>query len=142
MPSADRKAKARPGLAAWLQMQRPHFRSQCQARVLDVDLLRCLPARQAASGGSHLLLSPGSRALRLLCLALLVLLGTTGGAVAQEASKELWPEVDLWLRLSPSWRLSMFVPISHNIDTEAPEQVIGATYSVPPRSIVILESGT
>jgi hypothetical protein len=65
--------------------------------------------------------STGSRALRLVCLALVVWLGATGAAVAQDSSTstslELWPEVDLWLRLSPSWRLSMFVPVTENIET-------------------------
>jgi len=56
--------------------------------------------------------------LRLVCTVLLVWIGAAGGAVAEEPSKELWPEVDLWLRLSPSWRLSMFVPLSHNIETD------------------------
>jgi hypothetical protein len=37
--------------------------------------------------------------------------------VAGESSTEFWPEVDVWLRLTPSWRLSMFVPISKNIET-------------------------
>jgi hypothetical protein len=48
----------------------------------------------------------------------LVWLGATGGTVADESSKEFWPEVDLWLRLSPAWRLSMFAAISRNIETD------------------------
>lgn len=31
---------------------------------------------------------------------------------AQNASLEFWPETDIWYRLSPSWRLSTFVPIT------------------------------
>jgi len=58
------------------------------------------------------------RRLRPVLLALLVSLGATGGAVGDESSKELWPEIDLWLRLSPSWRLSTFVAIASNIETE------------------------
>ena len=36
----------------------------------------------------------------------------------EESSQEFWPEVDLWCRVSPLWRFSVFVPISRNIDTE------------------------
>ena len=56
--------------------------------------------------------------LRRVFLALSLWLAAARGAAAGESSKELWPEVDLWLRLSPSWRLSMFVPIASNIETE------------------------
>jgi hypothetical protein len=38
-------------------------------------------------------------------------------AIAQGPSWEFWPEIDTWLRLSPAWRLSLFVPISENLDT-------------------------
>jgi hypothetical protein len=62
--------------------------------------------------------SPGCRYLRAACLALLVLLGATGVAGAGEQSKELWPEIDFWLRLSPAWRLSSFVALSKNIETD------------------------
>ena len=55
--------------------------------------------------------------LRLACLVLLVCLGAAGAAAADETSKEFWPETDIWLRFSPSWRLSMYLPISKNIET-------------------------
>lgn len=55
--------------------------------------------------------------MRRCCLALMIWLGASGILVADEPSKEFWPEVDLWLRLSREWRLSMFVPISKNIET-------------------------
>jgi hypothetical protein len=55
---------------------------------------------------------------RQVLLALLVWLAATGGADADDASKELWPEIDLWLRLSPVWRLSLFLPIASNIETD------------------------
>ena len=58
------------------------------------------------------------RRLRPLLLALWVWLGAIGGAVGDDSSKEFWPEIDLWLRLSPSWRLSMFVPIASNIEAD------------------------
>ena len=38
-------------------------------------------------------------------------------AAAQENATEFWPEVDAWWRLTPAWRLSLFVPISKNLDT-------------------------
>lgn len=61
------------------------------------------------------------RALRLAVLALVIGLGAAGAAVAQEASTssvELWPEMDVWWRLTPAWRLSMFLPISKNVETD------------------------
>jgi hypothetical protein len=61
---------------------------------------------------------PAMRYLRLICLALMVWLGATGAAVADETSYEFWPEIDLWWRLSPAWRLSMFLPLSRNIETD------------------------
>lgn len=36
---------------------------------------------------------------------------------AQEASKEFWPELDIWWRVSPSWRFSSFIPLSKNLET-------------------------
>jgi hypothetical protein len=36
----------------------------------------------------------------------------------QESSQEFWPEVDVWWRVSPHWRFSVFVPVSRNIDTD------------------------
>jgi hypothetical protein len=33
-------------------------------------------------------------------------------SIAQDASFEFWPETDIWFTLSPSWRLSTFVPIT------------------------------
>jgi hypothetical protein len=35
---------------------------------------------------------------------------TTG--LAQNSSVEFWPEADIWYRLSPSWRLSAFMPFT------------------------------
>ena len=51
-------------------------------------------------------------------LALAVACLTTANAQAQESALEFWPEVDVWLRLSPAWRASMYVPISKNIETK------------------------
>ena len=55
--------------------------------------------------------------LRIACLALMICLGATAAA-AEETSLEFWPETDLWLRLSPAWRLSSFIALSNNIETK------------------------
>jgi hypothetical protein len=55
--------------------------------------------------------------LRTCFAALLVSLAAAGAAGADPPSREFWPEIDTWLRLSPAWRLSVFVPISENLDT-------------------------
>jgi hypothetical protein len=52
----------------------------------------------------------------MICLALMIWLGATGAA-AGEPSWEFWPETDLWLRLSPAWRLSSYISLSKNIET-------------------------
>jgi hypothetical protein len=49
--------------------------------------------------------------------ALLAWLLAAGAALADPPSHEFWPEVDTWLRLSPEWRLSLFIPVSENLDT-------------------------
>jgi hypothetical protein len=59
----------------------------------------------------------GLRYLPLFILPLLVLVGTTGAALADGPAYEFWPEIDLWWRLSPAWRLSMFLPLSQNLET-------------------------
>jgi len=58
------------------------------------------------------------RWLRLVFLALLVWVGAAGAVLAQESSTEFWPETDIWLRVSPAWRFSMFLPLSRNIETD------------------------
>jgi hypothetical protein len=59
------------------------------------------------------------RCLLLTGLAVGVWLGAAGTAFGQddEKSTEFWPETDIWLRLSPAWRLSMWLPFSKNIET-------------------------
>jgi hypothetical protein len=39
-------------------------------------------------------------------------LSPTHSSIAQNHSIELWPEVDIWYRLNPSWRLSSFLPVT------------------------------
>ena len=58
------------------------------------------------------------RARRLSPLALAAWLLAAAVAHADEPSLEFWPEVDVWWRLSPAWRLSLFVPVSKNIETD------------------------
>lgn len=48
---------------------------------------------------------------------LILWLAAAGAALADPPSKEAWPEIDTWLRLSPAWRLSVFVPLSENLET-------------------------
>ena len=79
---------------------------------------RAMPARRAATRAPFSLPPPGPGYLRLVCLALMVWLGATGAAFADEPAYEFWPEIDLWLRLSPAWRLSMFLPLSENLETD------------------------
>ena len=55
--------------------------------------------------------------LRPAFVALVVWLACVGAAVAQQPQYEFWPEIDTWLRLSPAWRVSVFVPISKNLET-------------------------
>ena len=45
-----------------------------------------------------------------------MMFGLLGAAVAPPPD-EFWPEIDTWLRLSPAWRVSLFVPISKNLET-------------------------
>jgi len=55
--------------------------------------------------------------VRSCCAAALAWLALAGAAAADPPSKEFWPEIDTWLRLSPAWRVTVFVPISENLDT-------------------------
>jgi hypothetical protein len=43
---------------------------------------------------------------------------TMEGLLAQESTTEFWPEVDIWYRLTPGWRLSMYLPLSKNLETK------------------------
>jgi Protein of unknown function (DUF2490) len=50
---------------------------------------------------------------------------------AQETTQEFWPEIDTWYRASPSWRFSLFLPLSKNIETKYREGniILQADYS-------------
>jgi len=56
--------------------------------------------------------------VRTGCAAFLVWLLSAGATGADPPSTEFWPEIDTWLRLSPAWRLSVFVPLAENLDTQ------------------------
>lgn len=58
------------------------------------------------------------RCRRAALVAIVAWLWSTAGAVASESSTEFWPEVDLWLRLTPSWRLSTLVAVTRNVETD------------------------
>jgi hypothetical protein len=60
------------------------------------------------------MLQPIQHGLLILISGLLM----SGVAVAQESSVEFWPEIDLWYRISPQWRLSLYAPISKNVETK------------------------
>jgi hypothetical protein len=79
---------------------------------------RRLPVGRAAAGVPFPLSPAGPGYPRLVCLAMMVWLGAAGAAVAGDPSYEFWPEIDVWWRLSPAWRLSMFLPLSKNIETD------------------------
>ena len=53
-----------------------------------------------------------AKQFRQLCLFFILLIVLFQTAAAQNTSFEFWPEADIWYRLSPSWRLSAFVPVT------------------------------
>jgi hypothetical protein len=55
--------------------------------------------------------------IQTACTGLVFSLVCAGAASADPPSLEFWPEIDTWLRLSPAWRVSLFVPVSENLDT-------------------------
>jgi hypothetical protein len=57
------------------------------------------------------------RRVRTGCAALLIWLAAAAVAGADPPAKEFWPEIDTWLRVSNAWRVSVFVPISKNLET-------------------------
>jgi hypothetical protein len=52
-----------------------------------------------------------------LCAVIVVWAVSVSAAAGDEPSKEFWPEIDTWWRLSPAWRVSLFVPVSENLET-------------------------
>jgi hypothetical protein len=53
-----------------------------------------------------------AKLLRQFFWLMLMLFGSTHLAIAQNTSLEFWPETEICYRLSPSWRLAAFVPIT------------------------------
>ena len=41
-----------------------------------------------------------------------------GPGTTDDPSREFWPEIDTWWRRSPAWRVSLFVPVSRNVETD------------------------
>lgn len=68
---------------------------------------------------------------RIIALVVLFSISMTNISSAQETSKELWPEIDIWWKVSPSWRFSLYIPLSKNIETDYREGgfVIQTDYS-------------
>lgn len=56
--------------------------------------------------------------LRILCLGLPIFFCSAFTAGAQKTTAEFWPEIDVWYRVSPAWRFSMFLPLSRNLETQ------------------------
>jgi hypothetical protein len=50
--------------------------------------------------------------LRMIGVGLLLFQMDAAWVNAQNSSFEFWPETDIWYRLSPSWRLSYFMPVT------------------------------
>lgn len=51
------------------------------------------------------------------CKCLLFCLGLLPMGLQGQTTWEFWPEVDIWYRFAPNWRLSSFIPISRNLET-------------------------
>ncbi len=54
--------------------------------------------------------------MRLIVFVLFILL-SFNKVQAEDTSKEFWPELDLWLKVSPALRFSSFIPLTSNVDT-------------------------
>lgn len=54
---------------------------------------------------------------RVIILVLMLIISTPTLITAQETSKEFWPEIDIWWKVSPFWRFSCFIPLTKNIET-------------------------
>jgi hypothetical protein len=70
-----------------------------------------------------------SAARRLALLALLAALLAPARAAAQEADdgdrRELWPEVDVWVRLAPAWQLFLPFALSRAREVDYTEGLVG-----------------
>jgi len=58
-----------------------------------------------------------------------------GRALSGGTTEEFWPEIDLWARLTPQFRLSSFIALSRNIETQYREGsfILQADYGWKPK---------
>jgi hypothetical protein len=98
----------------------------------------CRPRQDEVAADRNRRWHPRSGLVPRICLALLIWLMGGGAVAADESAQEFWPEVDIWLRLSPAWRASLFVPISKNIETAYREGnlILQADYAWKPSTRV------
>lgn len=61
---------------------------------------------------------PWRQNILLICWWLFINLFETLTCVAQNSTLEFWPETDIWYRLSSSWRLSAFIPITKYYESQ------------------------
>jgi hypothetical protein len=54
---------------------------------------------------------------RSLVFFLILVSLTINSVLAEDTAKEFWPEVDLWWKTSKEWRLSSFLALSRNVET-------------------------
>jgi hypothetical protein len=54
---------------------------------------------------------------RTIVLVILFSINSANIISAQETSKEFWPEIDIWYKVTPAWRFSIYLPLSKNIET-------------------------
>lgn len=52
------------------------------------------------------------RNLLITLFVIMMIFNLSHTGIAQNSSFEFWPETDIWYRLTPSWRLSTFIPIT------------------------------
>ena len=56
--------------------------------------------------------------LREICIAIVIIFTSFTSGIAQTSSLEFWPEVDVWYKLTPSWRLSAYLPITKYLESK------------------------
>jgi hypothetical protein len=56
--------------------------------------------------------------LKLVCSSLVVLLVTTANVYSQKTTLELWPETDVWYKITPDFRLSSFAAITRYMESD------------------------
>ncbi len=54
---------------------------------------------------------------KLVCIGLIVWFLTTTNVYAQKSSFELWPETDVWYKITPDFRLSSFAAITRYLES-------------------------